>query len=236
MEHKTSSIDWNDVIKKEARVTDDSDFGEVQEVGPNYVLTQRGMLEKERYYVPKYLVYGYDGHTLWFDVGNADVTKFKRDTAPQYEEYATQYKKTDMPADVETRIPLIEERLDVSKKVKTDEVTIAKEPVTETKTIEVPVTHEEVRVERRPASADTVAETARPVEARTEVNVPVTSEEVEVTKRPYVKEEVVVTKEPVTETETVSDTVRSEKVVEDTTKNVTGSRKEFKKTMPSETS
>jgi stress response protein YsnF len=59
---------------------------------------------------------------------------------------------------------------------------------------------------------------------------------VEVTKRPYVKEEVVVTKEPVTETETVSDTVRSEKVVEDTTKNVTGSRKEFKKTMPSETS
>jgi uncharacterized protein (TIGR02271 family) len=212
MENNTSSIDWNDVIKKEARGTDDSDFGEVQEVGQNYVLTQRGTLEKERYYVPKYLVYGYDGHTLWFDVGSAEVTKFKRESPPQHEEYG-RYKRDGMPADIETRIPLIEERLDVSKRVRTEEVTIAKEPVTETKTVEVPVTHEEVRVERRPASADTAATRIdRPAEMRTEVNVPVTSEEVEVTKRPYVKEEVVVTKEPVTETETVSDTVRSERV------------------------
>ncbi|AIF82751.1 conserved domain protein, TIGR02271+C111 [Candidatus Nitrososphaera evergladensis SR1] len=234
MEHRISSIDWSDVIKKEARGTDDSDFGEVQEVGQNYVLTQRGTLEKERFYIPKYLVNGYDGHTLWFDAGNVDMTEFKRDSPPQYEEYG-RYKREGMPADIETRIPLIEERLDVTKRLKTGEVTIAKEPVTETKTLEVPVTHEEVRVERRPTTgAETaMAETTdRPVESRTEVNVPVTSEEVEVTKRPYVKEEVVVTKEPVTETETVSDTVRSEKV---DTKNVRG-RGEFKKTTTSETS
>jgi uncharacterized protein (TIGR02271 family) len=210
-ESKLSSIEWSDVIKKEARGTDDSDFGEVQEVGQNYVLTQKGIIEKERFYIPKYMVHGYDGDTLWFDATETDISHFRRDSPPQYDEY-TRFKKADMAADIETRIPLIEERLDVSKRVNTGQVTITKEPVTETKTVEVPVTHEEVRVERRPATSSTVPEGERPVESRSEVRVPVTSEEVEVTKRPYVKEEVVVTKEPVTETRTVTDTVKSEKV------------------------
>jgi len=216
-ENSQRSIDWNDVVKKEARGTDDSNFGEVQEIGQNYVLTQKGLIEKERFYIPKYLVQGYDGDTLWFNATANDISEFKRDSAPQYDEY-TRYKKQDTASDIETRIPLIEERLDVTKKVNTGEVTIAKEPVTETKTVEVPVTHVEVRIERRPATTDaantslTSGETQRPVESRSEVKIPVTKEEVEVTKRPYVKEEVVVTKEPVTETKTVTDTVRSERV------------------------
>ena len=59
------SIAWDDVIKKEARgAVDDSDFGEVQEVGQQYVLTQKGMISKEKFYIPKYLVQGYDGSVL----------------------------------------------------------------------------------------------------------------------------------------------------------------------------
>ncbi len=74
----------------------------------------------------------------------------------------------------------------------------------------MPVTHEELTVECRPASQSGAAE--RPVGSRTEVKVPVSKEEVQVTKEPYVKEEVVVKKKPVTETKTVSDTVTSERV------------------------
>ena len=52
-----------------------------------------------------------------------------------------------------SRIPLIEEKLNISKREVTyKEATPIKEPVTETKTVEVPVTHEEVIVERRPPS------------------------------------------------------------------------------------
>jgi uncharacterized protein (TIGR02271 family) len=83
--------------------------------------------------------------------------------------------------------------------------------------MEVPVTHEELRVERRPATE--MREADSPVKSRTEVKVPLTREEVEVTKKPYVKEEVVVTKEPVTETQTVTDTVTSERVDMNTKKN-----------------
>jgi uncharacterized protein (TIGR02271 family) len=227
--NNTESIAWEDIIKKEARgTTDDSDFGEVQEVGQHYVLTQKGMISKDKFYIPKYLVQGYDGDTLWFNASETDLQGWKRDSPPVYDEYA-RYKTTTpsdkvtseenvettqsrTTSDLETRIPLIEERLNVSKRTSTSEVTIRKEPVTETKTVEVPVTHEELTVERRPASGASATTAERPVESKTEVKVPVNKEEVEVTKEPYVKEEVVVKKKPVTETRTVSDSVTSEKV------------------------
>ena len=38
----SSDIEWNDVLKKEARGIDDEDFGEVQEVQGQYVLVQKG--------------------------------------------------------------------------------------------------------------------------------------------------------------------------------------------------
>ena len=48
----------------------------------------------------------------------------------------------------EQTIPLSEERLDVSKNVQEHQATITKEPVTETKTMDVPVTHEEISIEK----------------------------------------------------------------------------------------
>jgi uncharacterized protein (TIGR02271 family) len=205
-----SSIAWDDVIKKEARgAADDSDFGEVQEVGRHYVLTQKGLVNREKFYIPKYLVQGYDGHTLWFNAKEDQLGGFKLDSPPSYDDYS-RYRTSEMRQDVETRIPVIEERLNVSKRVTTEEATIRKTPVTETKTVEVPVTHEEVTIERRPASGQTRAD--QPVGTQTEVKVPISSEHVEVTKEPYVKEEVSVKKVPVTETQTVSDTVKSERV------------------------
>jgi uncharacterized protein (TIGR02271 family) len=220
MSNTKESIAWDDVIKKEASgAVDDSDFGEVQEVGPQYVLTQKGMVSKEKFYIPKYLVQGYDGDTLWFNASKDQLEGWKRDSPPDDNEYS-QYKTQETPSDVETRIPLIEERLNVSKSTSTSEATITKEPVTETKTVEVPVTHEELTVERRSPSESTSTTTERPVQSKTDTKVQLNKEDVQVTKEPYVKEEVVVKKKPVTETRTVSDTVTSEKV------DVSGSKEE----------
>ena len=41
-----SKINWNDVIKKEARGNNDEDFGEIQDIQGNYVLVQKGMINK----------------------------------------------------------------------------------------------------------------------------------------------------------------------------------------------
>ena len=212
MSNSNESIAWDDVIKKEARgAVDDSDFGEVQELGQNYVQTQKGMISKEKFFVPKYLVQGFDGSTLWFNASQDQLEGWKRDSPPDYNEYS-QYKTQDTPSDIETRIPLIEERLNVSKSTSTSEATITKEPVTETKTVEVPVTHDELTIERRSPSESSKATTERPVQSKTDTKVQLNKEDVQVTKDAYVKEEVVVKKKPVTETKTVSDTVTSEKI------------------------
>jgi uncharacterized protein (TIGR02271 family) len=210
----SSSIDWNDVTKKEARGINDEDLGEVQEVGPNYVLVQKGMINKEKFYIPKDMAESYDGNVLHFRISKEDAeSRYMTDSppAPSTQERTT---TSSMPrqerTEEETTVPLTEERLDVSKKASAREATITKEPMTETKSVEVPVTHEEISIERRPASGSTKADS--PVQSRTETKVPLKSEEVQVTKQPYAKEEVSVKKKPVTETKTVTDQVTSERV------------------------
>ena len=213
MATSTSNIDWNDVIKKEARGSGDEDLGEVQEVGSNYILVQKGLLNKEKFYIPKDNVESYDGDKLRFSISEAEVqSKYMGESPP------SSLSRTQSTADrtkVEERtVPVTGERLGVSKSQSTKEATITKTPVTETKTVEVPVTHEEISVERRPASETTSTTSAsdRPVESEQEIRVPLKQEQVQVTKEPYVKEEVAVKKKPVTETKTVSDQVTSEEV------------------------
>ena len=45
----SSNIDWNDVIKKEARGLNDADLGEVQGVSNGFVFTQKGLMDVEMF-------------------------------------------------------------------------------------------------------------------------------------------------------------------------------------------
>jgi hypothetical protein len=81
-------INWSEVIKKEARGHNDADFGEVQEIVLHYVLTEKGILNKDRFFLPTALVEGFDGDKLRFDISEEDaVEKFKRDESPTAKEY-----------------------------------------------------------------------------------------------------------------------------------------------------
>ena len=224
-----SKMDWNDAIKKEARGKQDIDLGEVQEVSTSYVRTKKGLINKHDYYLPKYLVEGYDGDKVYFRITQDDADRLftkENNTPPSDEEYRTNYRdenplKDKLPSDIETKIPVMGERLDVTKTETEGEARIVKEPVTETKTVEVPVTHEELVVEKHDVTGDSQQQTPSngPVTSEEEIRVPLIEEHVKVTKEPYVKEEVSVKKKPVTETRQVTDEVRSEKVKvrEDTT-------------------
>jgi uncharacterized protein (TIGR02271 family) len=206
MSSSSSSIDWSDVIKKEARGSGDEDLGEVQEVGENYVLVQRGLINKDKFYIPKDMLESYDGNILRFSISEEDAkSRFLRDSAPTANEGLTAARKAE-----ETVVPVAAERLDASTRESSREATVIKEPIKETKTVEVPVTHEDITVERRDVSEHPTEE--RPVQSKTETKVPLKQEEVQITKQPYVKEEIVIKKKPVTETKTISEQVTSEKV------------------------
>jgi hypothetical protein len=64
-----NSIDWDKILKKEARgIEDDADFGEVQLIIGDTVITEKGIADKKRFYLPKSLADKFDGHTLWFNI------------------------------------------------------------------------------------------------------------------------------------------------------------------------
>lgn len=116
------------------------------------------------------------------------------------------------------RLQLREEQLQVYKQpVQTGEVNLHKEVVTEQKNIDVPVTHEEVYIERRPASGQA---SDTPIGENETISVPVSREQVNVSKQSVVTGEVAVGKRTVQDTQQVSDTVRHEEAHIDRTGNV----------------
>jgi len=87
---KDKSIEWKDIIKKEARgYVKGDDLGEVQEIGQDFVVTERGRVKKNKFYLPKPLVAGYDGEVLWFNITEQEAEdNFKKDHPPQMGEYS----------------------------------------------------------------------------------------------------------------------------------------------------
>lgn len=207
-------VNWDRIIHKNVRTLDNQDMGKVIAV-PNdedtiIISSQSG---GEQYKIPRSFVSGFNGAEVLLNVTAYKImsSSYKVDNASVYEAKPSDIITEERQQEEETTIPLIEERLNVSKKTSTTQYTITKEPVTEEKTIEVPVTHEELFVEKRPPK-DSSSSAQGPVKSKTEIKVPIMREEVEITKERFVKEEVVVKKKPVTETRTVSDTVTSERI------------------------
>lgn len=114
----------------------------------------------------------------------------------------------DMDRDSTRSVELREEELQARKHmVDRGDVEIRKDVVTENRTVEVPVTREEVYIDRHPADRHV---SDRPIEHDETISVPVREEEVTIEKRPVVREEVTIGKHTVQDTEQVSGTVRRE--------------------------
>jgi uncharacterized protein (TIGR02271 family) len=108
------------------------------------------------------------------------------------------------------KIQLLGEVLRVHKEeVSRGEVRMRKEVVTENQTVEVPITREELVIERH--TGEKGAPTGE-IGSESEIRIPLTEERVTVEKRPTVREEVEVGKRRVKQTQRVSDEVRHEEL------------------------
>ena len=70
---------WSDILKKEVTGVDDCDLGEVQRIGADFIVTEKGIINKKRYYIPKNLIAGFDGCTLYFRIMKAHTKRFRQD-------------------------------------------------------------------------------------------------------------------------------------------------------------
>ncbi|MBC5799756.1 MAG: YsnF/AvaK domain-containing protein [Candidatus Eremiobacteraeota bacterium] len=121
--------------------------------------------------------------------------------------------------DEDRELQLRAERLVVNKqRVSHGDARVRKEVVTEMQSIDVPVSREELVIERRPVSGAQPAD-AGPIGDET-IRIPLSEERVNVTKDTVVREEVEVGKRRVESTERVTDTVRHEELrVDESTAN-----------------
>ncbi len=78
-ESESTAFNPEEIIKKEARGLGDADLGEVQEVTGEFIVTQKGTVDKDVFYIPTNLVDHFDGSTVFFTVTEEEAKQYKRD-------------------------------------------------------------------------------------------------------------------------------------------------------------
>jgi uncharacterized protein (TIGR02271 family) len=139
-----------------------------------------------------------------------------RDILHRYGAYDASARPTQAQGD--RIIPVLQEELRVHKQlVATGEIVIRKEVITEEKTITVPLTREEVVIERRPGTAqpsDQVVNAGDTLEEALKdggtLRIVLREEQVRIEKYPVVKEEIFISKRQIQEIRHVSDTLKRE--------------------------
>ena len=132
-------IDWKVLKGKEARGVDKKvDLGEIQEIGDRFIVTKRGRVSRDKFYIPKYLAQSYDGKRVWFNIGEGMLEEFKRDSPPPAEEYA-KYRTANTPSDIEDKVVIVTEvpldTEETASTLETPNIPVAETVVTETSTM-----------------------------------------------------------------------------------------------------
>jgi uncharacterized protein (TIGR02271 family) len=219
-----SITDWSSIIGKNVKTVDYQDAGKVVGSADNedtIIISYESPHSSYNYRVPRQCVQGFNDPDVLLSIARAELADYEISDIQDYAAQLRNIKTEQKGGEEELTVPVIEEKLNILKKIITEETTIIKEPVSEATTVQVSVMHEEVIVEKRPvADANASAsENAPSINTRTEIRVPLLHEVVKVKKEPYVKEEIVIRKKPRTETKTVSEFVTKEKVVTSNSKN-----------------
>lgn len=66
-------------MKKDACGLDDYDLGEVQEVNVSDFVTKKGIVDKDKFLLPKNLAERYDGNKVWFKISKEEAQTYRRD-------------------------------------------------------------------------------------------------------------------------------------------------------------
>src|SRR5919199_1399378 len=210
---------------------DNQKVGTVAETAEGYLRVPTGFLGLgKEHYIPFSAIRSVDGEAIHLSVSKDGLDELEYAQAPmeadgEYDGTTVERTTTTTTAretpgapragiEAEQTLELREEELRARKhSVETGRVELTKEVVSEQRTIDVPVTHEEVTIERRAVDHQP---SDSPLRATDEtISIPVREEQVEVEKQPVVYEEVNVGKRAVQDTEHVSETVRREQAVVD---------------------
>ena len=83
---------WEDVIGKKLKSMDEHEIGEIKSVFSSFIEVEEGLLRKDRYYIPKYYIEGYDNedHVISSLTKENIKEKYQRNGPPLESELDTQ--------------------------------------------------------------------------------------------------------------------------------------------------
>jgi uncharacterized protein (TIGR02271 family) len=184
---------------------DGDKIGKAGETLGQFFNVDAGFLGMKEYYVPFSAISEVVEDAVYLNVDKDELDTMGWDKRPE----ETSYAGADTERDT---LRLREEQLQARKtSVETGRVQLGKEVVEEQRTMDVPVTREEVTIERQPVDRRPAERPIDATESET-IRVPVREEQVEVEKKPVVYEEVGIGKGVTEEKQQVSDTVRREEL------------------------
>jgi hypothetical protein len=79
MSDESKSYNPKDLLKKEAKGKGNADLGEVKEVVNEYVITEKGIIDKDRFYIPKKLIDSFDMNHVWFGINEEEAKQYKKE-------------------------------------------------------------------------------------------------------------------------------------------------------------
>jgi hypothetical protein len=82
----SSTINWNDIIKHDTRSVDNADLGKVKGLFEPFVVTERGTISKEKFYIPKSLIEKYDSDVLYFNITEQEAKDIYMHESPPTED------------------------------------------------------------------------------------------------------------------------------------------------------
>ena len=211
--------------------SDGDKVGTVAEVQTGYIVVEKGFFFPTDYYIPtNAIASASDGqvnlsttrdaalNSGWNVVPDVQATTMTSGATAGTSATFTDTDRmsaTRVAGDEEIRVPVMEEELTATvRQQEAGAVRIEKDVIEEERTLEVPVTEERIRVERRVVDRAATAADAGAFE-ETVIEVPLRSETVDIQKQARVAEEVVISKDAVQRTEQVRGTVRREEVYVD---------------------
>jgi hypothetical protein len=86
------TILWGELKGKKVKSNDGKDLGEMSKISQNHIRVEKGLVKKEKFWIPKYLADAFDGKVLWLLAGEEEIkNKFHYGEEPPAEQYERDY-------------------------------------------------------------------------------------------------------------------------------------------------
>ncbi|HET6591105.1 MAG TPA: hypothetical protein VFG45_13180 [Candidatus Nitrosocosmicus sp.] len=70
------------LINESVHTIDDQDIGDIYAINKYFLVVKRGYINVHFYYIPIVKVEGWDGHVLWLNITESEISKYEKDIFP----------------------------------------------------------------------------------------------------------------------------------------------------------